>query len=119
MALSDIQYEFSKDMNKFLGYLIVRNIKFTEGECWRRYTTQKWLFENGWTKTLRSDHMYKLAKDIFFWLGGRYIDNLPENVYLIKPMGEYWEMLNPDNYWGGYTIINGKPDLNHFGRHRK
>ena len=73
-----------------------------------------------WTNTLRSDHMYKLAEDIFFWIGGKYIDNSLENVEKIEPLGKHWMMLNPDNYWGGYTKIRGtdRVDLNHFGRHK-
>ena len=63
--------------------------------------------------------MYKLAIDIFFWIGGKYIANEPENVETIEPLGKYWEKLNEDNYWLGHTIIGGKPDLNHFGRHNK
>ena len=120
MSLSDIQYEFAVDMSRFHTYMISRKIKFTIGECWRRYSTQKWLYEHHWTNTLRSDHMYKLAEDIFFWIGGKYIDNSIENVEIIEPLGTHWIALNPNNYWGGYTKIRGtdRVDLNHFGRHK-
>ncbi len=117
--MSDLQFEFAKDLNIFFCYMISRQIKFTIGECWRRYSTQKWLYENHWSNTLRSDHMYKLAIDIFFWIGGKYIDNSPGNVEIIQPLGKHWEMLNPANYWNGFVMIKGRPDLNHFGRHRK
>ena len=118
--LSDIQYEFAKDMVLFQTYLISRHIKFTIGECWRRYSTQKWLYENHWSNTLRSDHLYKLAEDIFFWIGGKYIDNSSENYEMLEPIGIKWESFNPNNYWGGrYKVRGGRLDSNHFGRRRK
>ena len=119
MSLSDVQHEFVKDMVLFQTYLISRHIKFVIGECWRRYSTQKWLYERHWTNTLRSDHMYKLAEDLFFWIGGKYVTNDVENIELIEPLGKKWMSYNPMNYWNGRVIIRGKSDLNHFGRHRK
>jgi len=118
--LSDEQFSFAKDMVLFQTYLISRQVKFTIGECWRRYSTQKWLYENHWSNTLRSDHMYKLAEDLFFWIGGKYIDNNVGNYEMLEPIGVKWESFNLNNYWGGrYKVRGGRLDSNHFGRHRK
>ena len=126
MLLSEQQYLFAKDMNTFTNYLIKRGIKFTIGECWRRPSTQLWLYEKGWSKTkTNSMHLYKLAEDIFVWINGKFMKNTPENKELVKPLGTMWENLNPDlNRWGGNfeTRVKGKLvpfiDLAHYERRK-
>ena len=76
----------------------------------------KWLFKKGWSKTLDSDHLYKLAADLFVWIEGIFLNNEEENKEVMRSAGEYWKSLHKKNYWGGdYKKFT---DINHFGMNR-
>ena len=49
------------------------------------------------SKTLRSLHADRLAIDFNFFIKGE----LTYDYDLIKPLGDYWESLDPNNKWGG------------------
>lgn len=117
MKLSDQQAIFTKNVVCLIYYLIdVLGWKVVIGEVWRREVTQKWLFKKGWTKTLNSDHRYKLAVDLFVWIEGIFLNNAKENKEVMKSAGDYWKTLNKQNYWGGdYKTFC---DINHFGMKR-
>ena len=66
------------------------------------------------SKTLRSLHADRLAIDFNFFIDGK----LTYDFDKIKPLGDYWESLHPDNVWGGDfnndDIKNGFVDTPHF-----
>jgi len=115
--LSDIQHLFAKDVCKLFQFLIEKNIKFTIGEVWRRESTQAWLYKQGFTKTLKSSHLEKLAIDLFFWKDDKFLENDERTKLILFPVVNYWKSLNKHNYWGGNFI--GFLDTSHFGRQRK
>ena len=118
MNLSDQQYLFAKDVIRLLSYIRDDEeiSKFSIGEVWRPLEWQEILHKRGFSQTLDSDHLNKMAVDIYFWIDGRFIKNIWENKPLLSEIGEYWVELNDHNYWGGHfkTLC----DLNHFGRKR-
>ena len=116
MKLSDQQAIFTKHVINLIDFLNSLDWKVVIGEVWRREITQKWLLEKGWTKTLDSDHLYKLAVDLFVWIEGIFLNNQEENREIMKSAGDYWKELHPKNYWGGdYKKF---VDINHFGMNR-
>jgi len=60
------------------------------------------------SKTLRSLHADRLAIDFNFFIDGE----LTYDHDKIKPLGDYWESLDPNNKWGGN--FNGFQDVPHF-----
>jgi len=114
MKLSDQQALFTKNAVNLIQYLTESlGWKVVMGEVWRREVTQKWLLEKGWTRTLKSDHLKKLAIDLFVWIEGIFLDNAEENKEIMASAGNYWKSLHPQNYWGGdYKKL---VDINHFG----
>lgn len=63
------------------------------------------------SKTMNSDHLSKLAIDLFLFKDGKYLTDKESH----RPLHEYWKTLNENNYsgyeWGW--------DFNHFGMKEK
>ena len=116
MNLSDQQYAFAKDLIQLLEYIRDNEEidKFSIGEVWRPLPWQKILYKKGYSKTLQSDHINKMAVDLYFWIDGQFVKNKWENKKKLQEIGEVWKGLSKQNYWGGYykTFC----DLPHFGR---
>lgn len=116
MKLSDQQFEFAKDSILLELWMIRQGYKFTYGETWRSDDTQRIYFEKGLSNIKgRGPHGYRLAKDYNIWIGSL----LTYDKDMLKPIGEYWKSLNPENRWGGDFLVNGKPDAGHFERRKK
>lgn len=116
MKLSDQQYLFAKDLIHLLMYIRDDEEidKFSIGEVWRPLEWQELLVKKGHSQTLASDHLNKMAVDIYFWINGNFIANRWDNKSLLDEIGDYWEDMNSLNYWGGR--FKSFCDLNHFGR---
>jgi hypothetical protein len=71
------------------------------------------------SKTLFSLHSDRLAIDFNFFIDGK----LTYDFDKIKPLGDYWENLDPLNRWGGdfnkNGIADGFVDTPHFERKRR
>jgi len=116
MKLSDQQYIFAKDLIHLAIYIRDDEevTKFSIGEVWRPFEWQEILVKKGFSQTLDSDHLNKMAVDIYFWIDGKFVKNEWESKPLLDEIGEYWEALNTLNYWGGN--FKSFCDMNHFGR---
>lgn len=90
--------------------------KISLGEVFRTEYQQKEYLRTGFTKTLDSKHLLKLAIDINFFLEGRLLlsekERHKEDYELLKPVGEYWQDLHEKNQWGGFW--EGAWDMGHF-----
>ena len=66
------------------------------------------------SRTLLSKHADRLAIDFNFFIDG----TLTYDFDKIKPLGDYWESLHPDNRWGGdfnnNDVEDGFVDTPHF-----
>ena len=134
MRLSEIQQEFTYDVSCLIQYAYdVQGIRLTMGEA-HRTNSQILLNYFGFkivkggalgitlkksrklSKTLKSSHADRLAIDFNFFIG----NSLVYDFEYIKPLGDYWESLNPKNVWGGDLnkdgIKNGFVDTPHFQR---
>lgn len=66
------------------------------GEALRTPEQQKLYFASKASKTMNSQHLKKLAIDLNLIKDGRLA-----TAKEIKPLGDFWESLDPLNRWGG------------------
>lgn len=110
MSLKENQFIFSKDLAKFLAWLVEKNIPFTMGECYRTREQAKLNVASG-VGILNSLHCDRLAIDLnLFTPEGAFKDD----IEYYRPAGEYWKSLNPQNAWGG--DFKTRHDPYHFSR---
>lgn len=85
------------------------------GELYRTPEQQALHVKNGRSQTLNSQHLKRLAIDLNFFKeapGGQL--RLTYDVDELRPLGDYWEGLDPANRWGGnWTSFKDTP---HFER---
>jgi predicted chitinase len=85
------------------------------GELYRTAEQQAIYIKTGRSKTLDSQHLKRLAVDLnFFRPSPDGSLALTYDVEAIRPLGEFWEGLDPANRWGGHWY-NFK-DVPHFER---
>jgi D-alanyl-D-alanine carboxypeptidase len=72
------------------GYVI------TFGEAARTVEQQRLHFNAGRSLTMNSKHIDRLAIDFNVFKNGKQC-----TAEEIKPMGDYWKSLDPENVWGG------------------
>lgn len=110
MKLSEKQMKFTVMVGKLIAYATELNIGLTMGHAWRDTETQKKLFEQGRSKTMKSKHLDKLAIDLNVFIdkgNGRVWSTKTEDY---QTLGEYWKHLG--GRWGGDFI--GFTDAGHF-----
>lgn len=110
MSLSDIQFNFLKDVAKLILFIEWNNDKVTGGELWRPDEMQKIYLERKKTTVKYSNHQDKLAIDLNIFVNG----NLTYKKSALQKYGNFWENLNPKNKWGGN--FKNFMDSNHFER---
>lgn len=123
MTLREKQSLFLLNVGKLILWANENGYELTGGELLRT-TEQQILYFEGYSvkkinsavklfktppksKTMKSDHLSKLAIDLNLFIDGKYITEGEK----FKPIHEFWKSLNDDNYsgyeWGW--------DYNHFG----
>jgi len=131
MKLSQTQRIFTLNIAKLITYAYeCLNIELTFGEAHR---TQSQILLNFFgfvveksgnsirlvksrrlSRTLTSKHAERLAVDFNFFIEGK----LTYEFDKIKPLGDYWETLHPNNRWGGdfnnNDVKDGFVDTPHF-----
>lgn len=92
-----------------LGFVV------TGGELHRTAEQQRLYIKNGRSKTMKSQHLKRLAIDLnFFKEDAEGKLNLVYDADVLRPIGDYWEGLDPANRWGGNW--NNFKDTPHFER---
>lgn len=85
------------------------------GELYRTPEQQAMNIKNGRSSTMSSQHLKRLAIDLnFFRDDANGQAGLITDLEQLRPLGEYWENLDPANTWGGRW--NNFKDLTHFER---
>lgn len=111
MIRIDEQAAFLIDFCKLVQYCTeTLGWKVTAGELWRPVEMQRIYVQTGRSKTMESKHLIRLAGDLNFFIAGTFVCTVED----IKPAGDYWESLNPKNFWGGN--FNTFKDVPHFER---
>lgn len=105
-TLRQAQFEFTKDIGLLIAFIYESGFTASGGEWWRSLETQKLHFDAGRSKTMKSNHLNRLALDLNFFLNGKSLllgktgEMLIKDINLLKPIGAYWMSLNPNNKWG-------------------
>ncbi len=93
------QFEFLLDVSKLIIFSSENGFVLTGGELWRTTEQQQIYFDSGKSKTMKSNHLRRLAIDFNVFKNGT-ICNKEEMIEL----GNYWEGLHSDNRWGGNFV---------------
>lgn len=100
MSLIQEQAAFLLDIRKLLDHADKKGFIATGGELERRPETQKMLVDSGAESSMDSMHLRRCAMELYFFVeddevGFKLLQTLSE----LKPVGEYWESLDPRNRW--------------------
>ena len=93
---SDEQWEFLKDVSKFIVYADEMGYKMTAGEMYRTMYQQRYYVAHGLSWTYNSKHLKRRAFDFNLFVNGKYVTN-KENF---QDLADYWESLSPKNRSG-------------------
>ena len=94
--LIQAQNEFLLDVCKLVAYATSLGYVLTYGEAFRTQEQQAIYVKTGRSKTMESQHGKRLAVDFNIFK-----DGVLQGRDGIKPLGDYWESLRPENRWGG------------------
>jgi hypothetical protein len=110
MTLREEQAAFLLDITRLIQFATKAGFMVTGGELYRTPEQQQIYIKTGRSKTMNSNHLNRCAIDLNFFING----NLTYDRNILRPIGQYWESLNPKNSWGG----NWKSfkDVPHFER---
>jgi hypothetical protein len=99
--LIEAQAEFLLDVVKLVEHATTGGYILTAGEMYRTPEQQAIYLKTGRSKTMASEHLNRRAVDFNIFkqdtTGALKLCTRDE----IKPLGDYWENLNPLNRWGG------------------
>lgn len=110
MSLVVEQAAFLLDVCKLIQHATEQGWTITGGELFRTAEQQAIHVKAGRSKTMRSNHLRRLAIDLNFFRNGQLVWDKAQ----IAPLGAFWESLNPKNRWGGN--FNSLVDVPHFER---
>lgn len=96
--LLNSQQIFAKNFSLLLKCIYELGYEVTIGEVHRTTYQQKEYIRTGKSKTMNSNHLKKLAADIFIFKNDKLISDKNE-LYAI---GKYWESLHVNNRYGGF-----------------
>lgn len=110
MSLVTEQAEFLLDVARLIQKATEMGWTLTGGELYRTAEQQQIYVKTGRSKTMNSNHLKRMAIDLNFFKNGKLI----YDIAALKPVGDYWESLNPKNSWGGNW--SSFKDVPHFER---
>lgn len=96
MKLSEQQQVFAINAAKLILYANELVTPVTLGEAYRDQLTQDRYFKLGLSKTKNSQHLNRMAIDLYIFVNGVYSDKLHD----YKKLAEFWESLHPKNVAG-------------------
>ena len=110
MSLVAEQAAFLQDAARLIVHANALGWTVTAGELFRTPEQQAIYVKTGRSKTNNSYHLKRLAIDLNFFMNGKLI----YDVSALKPIGDFWESLSPQNSWGGNW--SSFRDVPHFER---
>ena len=112
MSLVTEQHVFLQDFANLILFAIDSGYQVTAGELLRTQEQQAIYLKQKKSKTMDSLHLKKLAGDLSFFKKGIWLNGQKDAIEQIRPLGEYWKSLSPNNVWGG----DWGWDVDHFER---
>lgn len=110
MSLVAAQAAFLLDVGKLVVFATEQGFTVTGGELARTPEQQTIYVQTGRSKTMKSQHLKRLAIDLNFLKDGA----LVYDVGALHAIGTYWEGLSTANEWGGFW--KSFKDVPHFQR---
>ncbi|SAL06494.1 lysozyme [Caballeronia calidae] len=102
MTLVEQQSTFLLHVAELIRKASELGLKASGGELYRTPEQQILHVKNGRSKTMSSQHLKRLAIDLNFFkpvANGKF--ELTYDIDELRPLGQYWESLDPANRWGG------------------
>ena len=96
MNLIEQQNLFLQDVQLLMAHAQELGYLLTFGEAYRTMEQQEIYLKSGRSKTMDSQHLKRMAIDFNIFKNGKLCTREE-----IKPLGDYWESINPLNRWGG------------------
>lgn len=96
MTLGQEQEAFAAHVPLLILKAIEMGLTVRIGEVQRTADQQAIYFKQGKSKTMDSMHLKKCAIDLNLFVDGNWA-----TLEDIRPLGRYWESLDPKNRWGG------------------
>lgn len=110
------QMRFLKNVAHLINYIFDSGYQCTAGEMFRTEYQQKEYLRTGYTKTLDSQHLKRLAVDLNIFDNEVLLFKEPlrkdKDMQIAKMIADYWEGLHPDNVAGFY--FKNFNDFGHF-----
>lgn len=106
--LLNSQQLFASNLGKLLLYINNNGFECSIGEVERTKYQQKEYVRTGRSKTMNSNHLKRLAADIFIFKN----DELINDKNKLYEIGKYWESLHVNNRYGGF--FRNFTDVPHF-----
>lgn len=97
MKLSENQMVFTLNIANLINFANSESIGLTFGDAYRPIELQKHYFAINKSKTLKSNHLKRLAVDFNFFINGQLTYDKKE----LQKLGDFWESLHKNNRWGG------------------
>jgi hypothetical protein len=97
MKLSKHQQIFTTNIARLIVFANTQDIELTFGEAFRTKYQQEEHVRQGKSKTMNSNHLRRLAVDFNPFLEGKLTYKRED----VEVLGEYWELLDKNNRWGG------------------
>lgn len=110
MTLREKQSVFCKNIGLLIAEAYRTGFELTFGEVFRTEYQQKEYVRTGFSKTMNSRHLVRLAVDFNLFKAGKLLNASRDFLSL----GLFWENLHPDNVWGGDFNRNKNPDDDKF-----
>lgn len=110
MSLVADQAAFLLDVCKLIEFATAQGWTVTGGELFRSAEQQEIYVKTGRSKTMNSNHLKRCAVDLNFFKDGKLVWDAAQ----LRPVGVFWEGLNPKNRWGG--TFRSLVDVPHFER---
>lgn len=110
MSLVNEQAAFLLDVCQLIEHATEQGWTVTGGELFRTAEQQEIYVKTGRSKTMNSNHLRRCAVDLNFFRDGKLVWDTAQ----LRPIGAYWESLNPKNRWGGN--FRSLVDVPHFER---
>lgn len=102
MTLVEQQSTFLLHVAELIRRASELGLKASGGELYRTPEQQILHVKNGRSKTMSTQHLKRLAIDLNFFkpvANGNF--ELTYDIDELRPLGQYWESLDPANRWGG------------------